>query len=135
MICFRRELIKRYFVDKCIKKRIQRGKILDLSTLPPWVPDVLKRTIRKATHINPEKRFASASAFHTHLNNIKNNIPDWSVIEGRPVLITPTISFRILEKDNHLYVQKSKNGGVWRRDNLIIGTSLSDIVCELEGKI
>jgi len=123
------------FVDRCIKQRIQRGKILDLSTLPPWVPDILKRTIRKATHIDPEKRFASASAFHTHLNNIKNNIPDWSVIEGCPVLVTSTISYRILEKDNSLYVQKSKNGGDWRRDNSIAGNNLTDIVCELERKI
>lgn len=123
------------YVDRCIKERIQRGKILDLSTLPPWVPDILKRTIRKAANINSEKRFTTASAFHTHLNNIKNSIPDWSVIEGRPVLVTPTISYRILEKDNILYVQKSKKGGDWRRDNSISGSSLADIVCEIESKI
>lgn len=123
------------FVDKCIRERIERGKILDLSTLPAWVPDILKRTIRKATHIKPEKRFASASAFHTHLNNIKNNIPDWSVIEGCPVLVAPKISYRIIDDDNSLYVQKSKNGSDWRRDNSIVGTNLTEIVCEIEGKI
>lgn len=123
------------FIDDCIKKKIQRGQILDLSTIPPWVPDKLKRTIRKATHIDPKKRFESASAFSTHLNNIKANIPDWSVIKGYPVLTTATISYRICEKDSGFYVQKSKNNGDWRRDNSVVGANLVDIVREVEGKI
>ncbi|QAX84844.1 hypothetical protein C2E19_13690 [Pseudomonas sp. DTU12.3] len=123
------------FIDSCIKKKIQRGQILDLSTLPVWVPDKLKRTIRKAVHVDPRKRFESASAFYTHLNNIKASIPDWSVIEGCPVLTYSAVSYRVCEKGNSFYVQKSKNNGDWRRDNSFVGTSLVGIVREIEGKI
>lgn len=123
------------FIDSCIKKKIQSGKILDLSTLPAWVPDNLKRTIRKATHVDPAKRFESASAFYTHLNNIKSNIPDWSVIDGFPVLTASVTSYRICGADGGYYVQKSRSGGDWRRDNSIVGVDLADIVCEIEGKV
>ncbi|HHH9547157.1 TPA: hypothetical protein ACP33A_003968, partial [Pseudomonas aeruginosa] len=90
--------------------------------------------IRKATHIDPAKRYLSASAFHTHLNNIKSEIPDWSVVAGQPTL-GGNISFRICNDDGSLYVQKSKNGGDWRRDNSIVGGSISEIVKKIEAKI
>lgn len=125
---------KAIFIDACIQGKIQRGKILNISSLPSWVPENLRRTIRKATHVNPAKRYSSASAFHTHLNNIKSDIPDWSVIGGQPVLRGAT-SFRICNDDGNLYVQKSKNGGDWRRDNSITGDSIYEIVEKIEVRI
>ncbi len=125
---------KTIFIDTCIRDKIQRGKVLNISSLPSWVPENLRRTIRKATHVNPAKRYSSASAFHTHLNNIKSDIPDWSVIGGQPVL-RGTTSFRICNDDGNLYVQKSKNGGDWRRDNSITGDSISEIVEKIEVNI
>lgn len=125
---------KAIFIDSCIRDKIKRGKILNISSLPSWVPDNLRRTIRRATHADLEKRYSSASAFHTHLNNIKSEIPDWSVIGGRPVL-RGTTSFRICNDNGNLYVQKSKNGGDWRRDNSITGDSISEIVRKIEEKL
>ncbi|EIU5250409.1 protein kinase [Pseudomonas aeruginosa] len=125
---------KSIYIDSCIQAKIKRGKIVNIASLPSWVPDNLKRTIRKATHIDPAKRYLSASAFHTHLNNIKSEIPDWSVVAGQPTL-GGNISFRICNDDGSLYVQKSKNGGDWRRDNSIVGGSISEIVKKIEAKI
>lgn len=125
---------KSIFSDNCIKEKIKKGKILNLHSLPSWVPENLRRTIRKATHIDPAKRYSSASAFHTHLNNIKSDIPDWLEIEGLPVLRGST-SFRICNDDGNIYVQKSKNGGVWRRDNSITGGSISEVVEKIEMNI
>lgn len=124
---------KAIFIDACIRRKIQRGKILDVSSLPSWVPENLRRVIRKATHIDPAKRYPSASAFYTQLNNIKFGIPDWSVIGGQPVLRGST-SYRICNVEGNLYVQKSKNGGDWRRDNLITGNSIDEIVKNIEAK-
>jgi len=125
---------KSIFIDACIRNKIQRGRILDISSLPSWVPDNLRRIIRKATHIDPAKRYLSASAFHTYLNNIKSKIPDWSVVKGQPVLRGAT-SYRICSHDGGLYIQKSKNGVDWRRDNSITGDSISEIVEKIEAKI
>lgn len=124
---------KAIFIDTCIRDKIKKGKILNISSLPSWVPENLRRTIRRATHINPSNRYPSASAFHTHLNNIKPDIPDWSVIGGQPVLRGAT-SFRICNDDGNLYVQKSRNEGGWRRDNSITGNSVSEIVKRIEEK-
>ncbi|AZC56412.1 serine/threonine protein kinase [Pseudomonas chlororaphis] len=125
---------KAVFIDACIREKIRRGNILNISSLPSWVPENLRRVIRKATHTDPSKRYPSASAFHTHLNNIKSDIPDWSVIGGQPVLRGNT-SFRICNDGGSLYVQKSKNGGDWRRDNSITGDSIAEMVEKIEAKI
>ena len=74
------ETDKTIYADECIKTKIEKGKVLSLQSLPPWVPDKLKRTIRKATHTDKAKRFPSASAFHVHLNNLKPEIPNWMIV-------------------------------------------------------
>jgi serine/threonine protein kinase len=125
---------KAIFIDVCIQGKIQSGKVVNISSLPSWVPENLRRTIRRATHPNPAKRYASASAFHTHLNNIKSDIPDWSVIGGQPIL-SGTTSFRVCNDNGNFYVQKSKNGGDWRRDNSYTGDSISELVEKIEGKV
>jgi serine/threonine protein kinase len=124
---------KSIFVDQCIKEKIKNGKIINLSTLPHWVPENLRRAIRKATHIDPSKRFRSASAFQAHLNNIRAKIPDWSVSEGFPVLKGSTC-FRICNAGEDWYVQKSRNGGDWRKDNSITGSSIAEIVPQIEAR-
>jgi len=104
------------YADQCIKAKIVRGSIIDSSSLPPWVPDVLRRTVRKATHINPGKRFSSISAFHAHLNNIRARIPDWHITEGLPHLRAQP-QFKICEEGGDYFVIKSRTGEQWRRDN------------------
>ncbi|MBI5593500.1 MAG: protein kinase [Deltaproteobacteria bacterium] len=123
------------FVDQCLKTKIKRGRIIDLSSLPPWVPEKLKRTISRATNINPRKRFPTASAFHVHLNNLRPVIPDWVIEQGVPVMRGAT-SFRICYGDNELYyVQKSCNCGQWRRDNSFNSTTISGIAAEINERV
>jgi len=121
---------KSIYSDQCLKSRIIKGKILDLNSLPPWVPDKLKRTIRKSVHLNPSKRFLSASAFHVHINNLRSQILDWVIDDGVPVLRGNT-SFRVISDSGSVCVQKSRSSSEWRRDNSFSGRSLSDLVGEI----
>jgi len=122
------------YIDDCIKSKITNGKIINMSSLPPWVPDVLKRTIRKATHIDPAKRFQNASAFHVHLNNIRATVPNWEIREGVPHLHGKN-SYRILEdKDGNRYVEKSKDQVRWRRDNYFDKQSMAELVEQINQK-
>jgi serine/threonine protein kinase len=121
---------KSIFADQCLKAKIRKGKIIDISSLPPWVPDNLKRVIRKATHVEAFKRFPTASAFHVHLNNLRSNIPDWVVEEAVPVLRGST-SFRVCAERKGIYVQKSCNGSEWRRDKSFHSTSIPDLVADI----
>jgi eukaryotic-like serine/threonine-protein kinase len=115
------------YSDDCLKKKILKGNVLDMSSLPPWVPDNLKKVIRKATHLDPLKRFASASAFHIHLNNLRATIPNWSIIEGIPTLVGKA-SYRVLYKNDKVVVQKSKDGNIWRADNSFANSSFENAI-------
>lgn len=121
---------KSIYSDQCLKTKILKGKIIDLSSLPPWVSEKLKRTIRKATHIEPSKRFQTASSFHVQLNNIRAETLDWGIEDGIPMLKGKT-SFRIVSEDGNIFVQKNKKGSQWRRDNSFTGNSLSELVSEV----
>lgn len=121
---------KSIYSDQCLKAKILKGQIIDLNSLPPWVPEKLKRIIRKATHVDPSKRFSTASAFHVQLNNIRSETLDWAIESGMPILRGKT-SFRIVEENGNFHVQKNRNGSSWRKDNSFIGGSLAELVEEI----
>jgi serine/threonine protein kinase len=121
---------KAIFADQCVKARIVKGRILDIGSLPSWVPENLRRIIRKATHKDPQKRFASASAFHVDLNNIRPNIPDWGIEDGCPTKNGST-RYRISQRNGEFFVHKMKNNNVWRRDNSIAGNSVPLLVAAI----
>ncbi len=127
------EADKSIYADQCVKAKIRKGQLLNLKSLPPWVPDSLRRTIRKAANINPKKRFPTASAFHVHLNNLKPDILNWVVDNGCPTLIAPT-SFRVHLSDDGISIQKRRGSGQWRRDNSINASDIQDAVEKINAK-
>jgi len=126
------EIDRQIFATECIKKRIMRGKIVDTSTLPPWVCKPLRRTISKACNVNPEKRYQSCSEFLARLNSIRDTIHDWQIMDGYP-LRKGTCKYRILfdNKKSMHFVQKNKGAG-WRKDNSFQGLDLRELVAEIE---
>ena len=121
------------YSGQCVKEKIRKGKILNLPSLPPWVPENLRRTIRKATNLTPEKRFPSASAFHIHLNNLQPAIPDWSVEEGCPTFRAAT-AYRVVDSDKGIIVYKRKGTGQWRKDNSIVPRTLQEAIDAINEK-
>lgn len=107
---------KTIYADECLKGRICRGKIIDISTLPDWVPNKLKTVIRKAANVNLQKRFQSASAFRVCLNNMRGSVPNWSLVNGA-IYFSGTTEYRISGQEKSLVIQKRRQGGRWRRDN------------------
>ena len=120
------------YVDQCIKNKITRGKILQIGSLPPWVPDSVKRVIRRATNANISKRYEKAADFKAELHKIRPTVPDWVVDEGVPTLRGNT-SYKIVGERGALRVQKKRNGD-WRSDNTIVSSELSDIVSKIQQK-
>lgn len=111
------EIDKDIYASRCLQDRIRRGKVLDLESLPPWVPTCLRRTISKACNIDPDRRFATAATFLAHLHSLRNVIKNWQVIDGLPVL-QADVSYRLCpaRKANDYFVEKQKGSG-WRKDN------------------
>lgn len=69
------------FADKCLKEKIVRGRVIDLDTLPCWVPVSMRRIISKSIAIDPSRRQQSAGELLADLHRIRGEIGNW-VIEG-----------------------------------------------------
>lgn len=126
------EIDRQIFATVCIKKKIKRGKIIDITTLPPWVCAPLRRTISKACNSQPQNRYQSCSEFLARINSIRGKIHDWKIKDGYP-LRQGNYKYRILfdNKNSQHFVQKDKGSG-WRKDNSFQGLGLQEIVSEIE---
>ena len=111
---------KSTFVDQCLKNKITKSKLLDMRSLPPWVPDNLKRIIKKACHKNPSQRFNTASEFKAKLHQVKPQVLNWSLVNGIPTLVKNGTTFKIIDEDGIVKVQKKKTSN-WRYDNSFTG--------------
>jgi serine/threonine protein kinase len=126
------EIDRQIYATECIKQKIKRGKIVDLSTLPPWVCTPLRRTISKACNIKPSSRYQSTAEFLARLNAIRGQIHDWRIEHGVPVRYATYRHRVVYDNRKSLYfVQKDKGAG-WRKDNAFRGTDLAGLVTEIE---
>lgn len=126
------EINRQIYANSCIKNKIEKGKIVNTGTLPPWVCVPLCRTISKACNVDPSKRYQSCSEFLARINSIRTQIYDWKIEQGFPVKYGKA-KYRIVfdnKKNNH-FVEKNRGAG-WRRDNSIIGITVKDLVFEIE---
>jgi eukaryotic-like serine/threonine-protein kinase len=115
------------YADQCIHIIIKKGKVVDLSTLPPWVCKSLRNVIRKACHLKKESRFESAAHFLAKLNEIRADVPDWQIIDGCPTLIAST-SYRVISNLTNHQVQKHRGAASWRNDSSISGPTLAEVI-------
>ncbi len=126
---------RQVFANDIIKKKIERGQILKMNSLPPWVCVQLKRLISKATNIDPSRRFQSCSEFMAQISSIFPHIHDWQIQDGYPTHNGKRVQHRIFkdQKTGQEIVQKRCTGN-WRTDNSIKGDSTSDLVKQIEAK-
>lgn len=110
------------FADQCLRTKITKGRILDNTSLPAWVPENLRRIIRKACHTNPENRFSTASEFRLKLHDARRNVSDWKVVDGAPTCNVGGRSFRIITSPQGSVVEKRVGAG-WRRANNFVGAN------------
>jgi hypothetical protein len=120
----------RLFIDACIKKIIHTGKLLDLTSLPPMVDDMVVKIIRTATHKQPTKRFKSASEFLAKLSAAKQTVKDWR-IQGSAIQLNAKTAYRVLG-DGPYVVEKRKTGD-WKKDHQFTDYSnLRTLIREIE---
>ena len=123
------------FANDCIKRRIERGAVVDLGSLPPWVCVQLRRTISKATALEPERRYQSCAEFLARLGAIRSEIRDWRVQGGFPTRRDGT-EYRIVPVPNTSRFQVQKRAGHnWRADNSFPHASIEALVNQIEERI
>lgn len=104
-----------HYANEVIETKIKRGKILDYSSLPRWVPKKLIRVVRKCCNLNHSDRYGSLSDLIVKLNNLRPFIPDWR-LDPDPVLHKGEYQFRIAKRgDKYLIEKKTSEYSAWRK--------------------
>ena len=116
------------YVDGIVKGRITTGTIASLESLPEWVDPQIRKIIRKATHVDPAHRFASASEFLNKLRSVSLKVADWAIVDGFPTLRSRRTYRIVPDGQEGVFAAQKKCPLGWRRvANLSTGT-LSNVV-------
>jgi eukaryotic-like serine/threonine-protein kinase len=119
-------------VDAAIAQRVRTAKLLDLSTLNPWIPERVKRTIRKATQPDLARRYATTAELVAELHAIRDAAPDWGLEDGVLVL-TPIAGpkRRVIPYRGTFVAEKWSRLG-WRSDKLLCSGTMADMIKRIE---
>ena len=101
-------------VESAIAKKAAAGTLLDLRSLPAFVPLQVKTVLKRAVNVNPDKRFQNACDFMNKLNSLTNKIIDWQFENGEPVAFGKSSKFRV-RRLGITYIAEQDKGKGWRR--------------------
>ncbi len=103
------------FASKIIEQLIAKGKVLDLSSLPEWCPEEIKKIIRKCCNVQKEKRFQSAAELKGKILSIHPKLKDWR-IDDPLTLYDGQRKFRVvLDRETFIVEKKVSEVAQWRR--------------------
>ncbi|MBU0824580.1 MAG: serine/threonine protein kinase [Alphaproteobacteria bacterium] len=120
------------YADGVVKNLIQKGRVVDLNSLPAWCPRSLVSIIRTCTKIDRANRFESVSALKAKLSNVRGSLPDWRLEPG-PVLYRNKNKLRLIKVGSLYHVEKmAKNSESWRRVHSVQPAPITDIVALAE---
>lgn len=122
---------RQIFANEIIESRIKRGKILNHNSLPAWIPNSLRKVVRKATHMKMVKRYQSAGEFIAALNSCRNKVKDWRK-RGENLLLEGRTSFRITPLYGELFSVQKRRTGDWKNIGSQQAISLNEAISFVE---
>ena len=127
---------RQIFANECIKKRIVRGQVVNLGSLPAWVCVQLRRTISKAVAVDPLYRYQSCAEFLARLGKIRSDVHDWRVQGGYPTRVNGT-AYRIVpaQRSPSRYQVQKRAGHNWRLDHSFSPSTVETLVQKIESRI
>lgn len=128
---FKSAVDKGDYAAKIVEDKINKGRLLDMSTLPSYVPKALVSFIRNATRVDRKGRHKSVADFLTALNNMKRKIPDWRHEDGHFVLHRPKKRIRILANGSAFLLEKDVGNG-WKKQHNLSPDTMGDAVIMAE---
>ncbi len=104
--------------DDLISNKISKGKLLDVSTLPEYLDTSFIKTLKTATHIDHNKRFANASLFLKEIHQLQRKCPNY-LEDGDSLLIQHSDGkeYKVYKNHKNEIVLEKKSGINWRKDN------------------
>lgn len=122
---------RQIFYNSVIEDRIRKGKVLKFDSLPDFVPDTLKRVIRKACHLEVERRYPTTADFLATLNNIRRRVFDWRVNAGDLTLRDRNRIYRIVPSGGKFHIEKQVAAG-WRRQHDLTSDTRAGAIAGVE---
>jgi len=114
-------------IDDAIRSKVCAGRLIDLKSLPFFVPQSARRIISRATALQPSHRFATASEFMNALSTIVLRVVDWRFEDAYPIAHGNGCRLRI-ERIGTEYVVQQDRGSGWRRLSGSVPGSLAGAV-------
>lgn len=111
------DLEKSDYLRFCLNNLIVKCKILDLNSLPVYIPTRLKTIIKKATSVDYNKRYKSTSEFIKALFDYQKIAKIWWIESDVIYAKCPKkkVFYRILKSDPNYILQQSKDKTNWRK--------------------
>jgi serine/threonine protein kinase len=125
---------KSCFVDERISFLCTRGKLLNWPSVPGFVPGTLIRVLKKATHLDLDRRFGSASDFLAALANLPSPFPNWVIMEGEWKLRNwKSRDYRLVLEEGRVRVWKTIAGkDNWRQDNVLSSPTAKEVLEKMQ---
>lgn len=118
-------------IERAISRRAESASLLNLKSLPFFVPTSVKTLIKRATNPNPDLRFQSASDFMNKLNTLAGKVVDWQYNGSEPIALYNGTTFRI-RKFNGRFIAEQDKGKGWRRIPRLEPGTLRDMTKEIK---
>lgn len=128
------ETDRQIFYNSVIEARIRGGRVLKLDSLPDYVPEALKRVIRKACHLKKDRRYPTAADFLATLNNIRSRVFDWRINDDALTLCDGKRMYRIVSSAGRYLVEKKVVAG-WRSQRELTADIRAEAIVAVENII
>jgi hypothetical protein len=106
---------KSKFVDGVLEVLIKNGKLLDLATLPEWLPPPIKKLIRQSTKPLSHERIQTAADLCTKLHKLFPRMPNWIDENDQITVEYKKKKCRAVRKDNGDWIVEKKVPSGWMR--------------------
>ncbi len=107
------------YIDSCLQNKIQRSRLIDLSSLPCFVPRNIMTILRKA--ISQTSRYSAPCEILADLTNARASLPEW-IIRGESMeLLNWGGKDFLLCRDGSDFIAKKRKTGAkkFQKDNSI----------------
>jgi serine/threonine protein kinase len=108
---------KKGFLVNYINNKITKGKLLDISSLPPYIDNRLKAIIRTATRVDYNRRYQSCADFLKALYDQQKGTKSWWRDNGvlHSKCLKRNYFYRIVKRKTEFVAEMSKDNQNWRK--------------------
>lgn len=121
------------YIDDAIASRAKRGKLLDMSTLPPWTKARAKTAIRRMTNPDPAERIADMAGVVAELTAVRAATTDWCWRDGVACLTKGDRRIEVRPAGPGTYTPLQTTGGNFRRIPGMPDGTLAALVRAIDG--